>query len=71
MKNPNYHGRVIRYRLLIEHVRFSFLLKALFLLIIAYSLPESEIKAQAILIDGKKNPEKTPINIARKIHNVR
>ena len=26
---------------------------------------------QNVAIAGKKNPEKTPINIARKIHNVR
>jgi hypothetical protein len=28
-------------------------------------------ESQNFAIDGKKNPEKTPINIARKIHNVR
>ena len=65
MKNHNYTGRIIRYRLLIEHVRFPFLLKALFLLIIACSLPESEIKAQASFIDGKKDPpfvyDETPV----------
>ncbi len=56
MKNLSYIGSVIRYRMLIEHVRRSFLLKASFLLLIVCTLPEFKGIAQAIFIDEKKNP---------------
>lgn len=42
--------------MLIDHVRFSFLLKASFLLLIACTLPEYKGIAQAAFIDEKKDP---------------
>jgi len=69
MKCPNYIGKVIECRMLMVHEWLSFLLKILCFLVLACSLPEYEIKAQAIFIDDKKdNPpfvyDETPVRVS-------
>ena len=46
MKKHNYIGRVLEYLMIIVNVRFSLLLKGLFLFLIVYTSIQIEVEAQ-------------------------
>lgn len=67
MKKRYYIGRVIKRRMLSVYVRFSFLLKGLFLISIFYNLPGFEIMARNIFINENEESsiiyDVVPVNI--------
>ena len=67
MKSTDCIGKVSEYRLLIGLVRFSFILKVIFLLLTVRTLSESDVKAQAMFIAEKKESpfvyDETPVRV--------
>ena len=67
MKNTDYNGKVIEYRMVTGQVRFAFFIKVLFLLFVVCSLPGFKVKAQAMYTGGKNDPpfvyDETPVRV--------